>query len=64
MPVFLFLDDNFSKCQWFFAKVGMCIGIVEIWFGIANGQIYQFLMELSARDMSIFSFPYNNLSEC
>ena len=26
-----FLDDNLSKC--------MCIDIVEIWFGIANGQI-------------------------
>ena len=28
----------------------MCIDIVEIWFGIANEQIRQILMELSARD--------------
>ena len=38
---FSFLDDNLSKHQWFFTKLGMCIDIdiVEIWFGIANGQI-------------------------
>ena len=28
-----------SKSQWIFIKLGMCIDIVEIWFGIANGQI-------------------------
>ena len=39
MPVFLFPDDNLSKCQWIFVKHGMCIVIVEIWFDIANGQI-------------------------
>ena len=33
-----FLDDNLSK-QWIFTKLGLCIDIVEIWFGIANGQI-------------------------
>ena len=37
--VFSFLDDNFSKYQWIFTKLGMCIDIVEFWFGIANGQI-------------------------
>ena len=36
---FLFPDDNFSKHQWIFTKLGMCIDIVDIWFGIANGQI-------------------------
>ena len=36
---FLFPDDNLSKLQWIFTKLGMCIDIVEIWFGIANGQI-------------------------
>ena len=41
----------------------MCIDIVEIWFGIANGQIRQFLTELSAQDTSIFSFPDDNLSK-
>ena len=37
--VFSFPDDNLSKHQWIFTKLGMCIDIVEIWFGIANGQI-------------------------
>ena len=37
--IFSFPDDNLSKCQWTFAKLGMCIDIVEIWFVIANGQI-------------------------
>ena len=35
---FLFPDDNLSKHKWIFTKLGMCIDIVEIWFGIANGQ--------------------------
>ena len=34
-----FQDDNLSKHQWIFTKLGMCIDIMEIWFGIANGQI-------------------------
>ena len=38
-PIFLFPDDNLSKRQWIFTKLGMCIDIVEIWIGIANGQI-------------------------
>ena len=38
-PIFSFPDDNLSKHQWIFTKLGMCIHIVEIWFGIANGQI-------------------------
>ena len=36
---FSFPDDNLSKYQWIFFKLGMYIYIVEIWFGIANGQI-------------------------
>ena len=41
MPIFsyMYLDNNLSKYQWIFAKLGMCIDIVEIWFGIVNGQI-------------------------
>ena len=38
MSVFLFLDDNLSKYQWLFTKFGMCIDIVKIWFGLADGQ--------------------------
>ena len=36
---FLFPDDNLGKHQWIFTKLGMRIDIVEILFGIANGQI-------------------------
>ena len=36
--VFSFLYDNLSKFQWIFTKLDVCIDIVEIWFGIANGQ--------------------------
>ena len=35
----LFPDDNLSKYQWIFTKLGMCIDVVEIVFGIAFGQI-------------------------
>ena len=38
-PIFLFPDDNLSKHQWIFIKLGMCIDTVEIWYGNANGQI-------------------------
>ena len=38
-PMFSFPDDNLSKHQWIFTKLGLCFDIVEIWFGIANGQI-------------------------
>ena len=41
----------------------MCIGIVEIWFGIANGQIWSNIDGGICRDTSIFSFPDNNLSK-
>ena len=36
---FSFPDDNLSKHLWIFTKLRMRIDIVEIWFGIANGQI-------------------------
>ena len=60
---FSFPDDNLSKHQWIFTKLGMCIDIVEIWFGIANGQISSKFSELSARDTPIFSFLDDNLSK-
>ena len=48
---FLFPEDNLSKHQWIFTKLGMCIDIMEIWFGIANGQFSSiFFAELSAHD--------------
>ena len=41
MFVFSFLDDNISTCicQWIFTKLGVCIDIVETWFGIAGEKI-------------------------
>ena len=39
MSVFSFPIENLSKYQWIFTKLSMCIDIVEIRFGIANGQI-------------------------
>ena len=32
-------DDNLSQHQWIFTKLGVYIDFVEVWFGIANGQI-------------------------
>ena len=32
-------NDNLNTHQWICTKLGVCIDIVEIWFGIANGQI-------------------------
>ena len=61
--VFSFSDDNFSKYQQIFTKLGICIDIVEIWFRFANGQISSIFDELPARDMSIFSFPDDNISK-
>ena len=60
---FSFQDDNLSKHQCIFTKLGLCIDIVEIWFGIANGQILSNLTDLSARDTPIFLFPDDNLSK-
>ena len=33
--LFSSLDNNLSKHQWIFTKLGMCISIMEILFGIA-----------------------------
>ena len=39
MSLFSFQDDNLSKYQWIVTKLGVCIVVVEFWFGIALGQI-------------------------
>ena len=41
--------------------IGMCIDIVEIWFGIADGQISSILDRVTCP--SDFSFPDDNLSK-
>ena len=54
---FSFPDDNLSKLQWIFTKLGMCIDIVDIWFGIANGQISSnFFGVICPRHAHIFVF--------
>ena len=59
--LFLFLDDNLSKCQWIFTKLGICIAIVKIWFGVANGQILSIFDRVTCQRHSNFSFPDDNL---
>ena len=55
-----------SKCQWIFTKLGMCIDIVEIWFGIASGQIASFFdtMRVDSRELPLSAIPLCQLSPC
>ena len=57
LSIFLFPDDNSSKYQWIFTKLGMFFDILDTWLWIANGQISSVLTELSACDTSIFIAP-------
>ena len=50
-----------SKRHWIFTKLGMCIDIVEIWFGIANGQISSNFYGVVCPYLPIFLFQDNNL---
>ena len=51
-----------NRYQWICTKLGMCIDIVEVWFGIANGQISSiFNSVICLPYMSVFSFLDNNL---
>ena len=43
MSIFLFPNNNLSKCQWIFTKLDMCIDAVDICSGIANGKILSIL---------------------
>ena len=56
--IFSFPDNNLSKS----IKLGMCIDIVEIWFGIANGQISSIFDGVICHT-PIFLFPEYNLSK-
>ena len=59
---FSFLDDNLSKRQWIFTKLGMCTD-VENWIGIANGQISSKFDGSYLPETPIFSFRDDNLSK-
>ena len=52
-PYFRFRVDYLSKCQWIVTKLGMCIDVLEIWFGLLVDKFRQFLTELSTRHTSI-----------
>ena len=58
-----FLDDNLSKYQWIVTKLGTCIEIVKIWFGIANGQILSVFDNEVCLPLSVVSFPDDNWSK-
>ena len=60
---FFIPGDNLSKHQWIFIKLGMCIDIVEIWFGIANGQISSIFDGVICMRHAHISFPDDNLSK-
>ena len=60
---FLFPDDNWSKRQWIFTKLGKCIDIVEIWFEIANGQISSNFSRSYLPVTRPYFFPDHNLSK-
>ena len=53
--IFLFLNDNLSKCQWIFAKLG--IVIVEIWFGTADGLNSSIFDRYLPTKFQYFHFP-------
>ena len=63
ISLFSFWGNNLRKSQWIFTKLDMWIHIVEIWFGVANGQISQLLTNLSACNTFVFSFKDNNFSK-
>ena len=54
--IFSFPADNLSECQWIITKLGVCIDIVEIWFGIANGQISSIFDSYLPATCQYFSF--------
>ena len=58
--VFSFPDDDLSKCQWIFTKLGVCMYIVKILFGQIS---LIFDRVISARDRSVFSFSDDNFSK-
>ena len=59
--LFAFTDDTYSNYQWIFTKFGVCIDIMEIYFGNADWQILSiFDFQSSARDTLAFYTPLHN----
>ena len=63
MSVFSFLDDNFSKYQWIYTKLGIALILWRSALGLLMGKFRPFLTELSACNTSVFYFQDNNLSK-
>ena len=55
MSIFSFLDDKLSKCQLAFTKLSLCIDIVDICFGIANGKLSS-VFELSTHHKTVMGY--------
>ena len=56
-PIFSFMDDNLSEKQGILTKLALCIDIKEVWFGIANGQIFvKFLRSCLPKTCPYFRF--------
>ena len=56
--VYLFPKNNHSKYLLAFTKLGICIDIVEIWFGISIRQISSIFDRVTAGDMIVFHVFY------
>ena len=61
---FSFPEDNLCKYQWIFPKLGMCIDIMEILFGIAGRPILSIFDRVFCPHISVFSFTDVNLNMC
>ena len=46
MLIFSFPDENLSKHQWIFTKLGMCTELWRSGLGLLMGKFHQFLTEL------------------
>ena len=59
-----FADDNLSKLNGFTPNLVCALILWRSGLGLLMGKFCQIVMELPDRDMSIFSFPYNNMCKC
>ena len=48
-----------SKCQWILTKLGMLIDIIEVWFGIDNGQMLSNISLWRGNIISCFHLNHN-----
>ena len=60
----LFPNDNLSKHQWIFTKLGMYNDIMEIWFGIVNDQISSKFDGVICPRHGHILFPEDNMRKC